>query len=47
MYPSALDMKDLSEIELREAKTKCGAKATAKKAASELAQVLPTQLHCH
>ncbi|CAM5789536.1 IS110 family transposase [Brevibacillus borstelensis] len=41
MYPTALDMKGLSEIELREAITKCGAKAIAKKAASELAHVLP------
>ncbi|MFI8711412.1 transposase [Brevibacillus brevis] len=41
MYPTALDMKDLSEDEIREAIVKCGAKSTAKKAASELANVLP------
>jgi transposase len=41
MYPTALDMKDLSEKEISEAIVKCGAKSVAKKAASELANILP------
>lgn len=41
MYPTALDMKHLSEEELRQAIIKCGAKPIAKKAANTLASVLP------
>ncbi|MEJ8548860.1 transposase, partial [Brevibacillus borstelensis] len=40
-YPTALNMKDLSEDEIREAIVKSGAKSTAKKAASELVKILP------
>ncbi|MED4583639.1 IS110 family transposase [Brevibacillus choshinensis] len=40
-YPTALDMKDLSEDEIREAIVKSGAKTVAKKAATELVKILP------
>nr|WP_312109934.1 hypothetical protein [Brevibacillus reuszeri] len=41
MFPTALDMKHLSEEELRAAIIKCGAKTVAKKAANTLVSVLP------
>ncbi|CCF17015.1 transposase IS116/IS110/IS902 family protein [Brevibacillus laterosporus GI-9] len=43
-YPTALDMKDLSEDEIREAIVKSGAKSVAKKAATELAKTLPNTI---
>lgn len=41
MYPTALDMKHLSEEEIRAVIIKCGAKTVAKKAAKALANALP------